>query len=187
MKTHDHGEDMALIPMQFQDYNIQIIVEQGVTWWSARGIMYILGMNKQGTSQLMARLEDDEKRLFTIYTNRGPRETWFINEHGLYDLLMKSRKPEAIWGTLPARVTRRDTAPARGAAGPPRWGCHVASCCARASSSAVSATCRQPTALPVSRRQRCSRRLSRITRRRYVCARLAWGEPAGQVGRGRVR
>lgn len=95
MMAHEAGESRDLIPMQFEDYKVQMRVEDGVTWWSARGVMRVLGMHKWSVGHLMGRLDADEKRMFPIHTTQGPRETWFINEHGLYDLLMKSRKPEA--------------------------------------------------------------------------------------------
>jgi prophage antirepressor-like protein len=85
-----------LIPMQFQDHEIGMFLDDdGNPWWPAHGPFEILGLGTHNITQIVARLEDDEKRLWVVNTPRGPREMWCINEPGLYELTWTSRKPEA--------------------------------------------------------------------------------------------
>ena len=47
------------------------------------------------THQMLELVDDDEKLTDTIYRAGQKREVWFLTEHGLYELLMQSRKPLA--------------------------------------------------------------------------------------------
>ena len=40
-------------------------------------------------------VDDDEKVVNNVYTLGGNQEMWFLTEHGLYEVLMQSRKPIA--------------------------------------------------------------------------------------------
>lgn len=62
-------------------------------WFVAKDICNILEIVK--SRDVVSRLEDDEKGVYTIDTLGGKQETWFINESGLYNLIFTSRKPEA--------------------------------------------------------------------------------------------
>lgn len=43
----------------------------------------------------ISRLDEDEKLMLPLLTSGQNRNTWFINESGLYSLILTSRKPEA--------------------------------------------------------------------------------------------
>ncbi|MFJ8513380.1 phage antirepressor [Lysinibacillus xylanilyticus] len=46
-------------------------------------------------NKMLANVDDDEKLLGTLFRAGQKRETWFLTEDGLYELLMQSRKPIA--------------------------------------------------------------------------------------------
>ncbi|WP_370832429.1 Bro-N domain-containing protein [Clostridium sp.] len=51
--------------------------------------------HKGGVSQIMARIDEEEKVLHNVHTLGGSQEMWFLTEDGFYEILMQSRKPIA--------------------------------------------------------------------------------------------
>ena len=47
------------------------------------------------SGQLLNTVDEDEKLTHTIYASGQNRNMWFLTEHGLYEVLMQSRKPIA--------------------------------------------------------------------------------------------
>lgn len=81
-----------LMPFQFNTHDIRIRVDDhDMPWWIATDVGAVLGHTN--ISVMMKRLDEDEKSLNSTYPH-GP-DAWFVNEFGLYKLLMGSRKPEA--------------------------------------------------------------------------------------------
>jgi anti-repressor protein len=68
--------------------------EQEQTWFAGIDICKIL--NYSNPNQAIDKLDDDEKKLASILDMSGQyRQTWTINESGLYTLILTSNKPEA--------------------------------------------------------------------------------------------
>ena len=44
---------------------------------------------------VLRKLDDDEKLMRKVYASGQTREMWFVNESGLYALIMRSNKPAA--------------------------------------------------------------------------------------------
>ncbi|MCD4838137.1 phage antirepressor KilAC domain-containing protein [Neobacillus sedimentimangrovi] len=77
----------------YSGVQIRTIVKNDEVWFVARDICEILEHSQ--VSKAVERLDDDEKLLGTIFLSGQNRETWLINESGLYSLILTSRKPEA--------------------------------------------------------------------------------------------
>jgi len=79
----------------FPDTNqeTRIIDRDGNPWFIRNDVCSILG--HANPSQVWARLDDDEKGVHIVETPSGDQEMAIINEAGLYQLIMTSRKPEA--------------------------------------------------------------------------------------------
>ena len=71
--------------------SLRAVVEDGEPWFSAKDVCAGLDIDKTAAS----RLDDDEKALRKVQTPGGMQNVVFVNEAGLYTLIMKSRKPEA--------------------------------------------------------------------------------------------
>ena len=85
---------VQLIPMHFDTHEIHVVFDtHGNPWWPAAEPCEILGLGN--VRMAVSRLDDDEKRLITIPTSGGPQRVWCINEAGLYNLMLSSRKPQA--------------------------------------------------------------------------------------------
>jgi prophage antirepressor-like protein len=85
-----------LIPFVFEGHPIRIQMgEDGEPWFVAKDVCDVLGLTN--VSQALSRLDYDQKR-DNIITNDaiGRRKLVLgVNESGLYDLTLDSRKPEA--------------------------------------------------------------------------------------------
>lgn len=69
---------------------IRAIEKDGEPWFVAADVCKALDIGNP--SQALTRLDDDE---VTLISNEGGREMNFVNEPGLYTLVLGSRKPEA--------------------------------------------------------------------------------------------
>ena len=75
---------------------IRVVDEKGEPWFVAVDVCRALEI--QNTTQAVARLDDDERAIFNIGRSDihgGGGEMNFVNEPGLYNLILSSRKPEA--------------------------------------------------------------------------------------------
>lgn len=85
---------MELIMRRFEESELSYFFdEEGVLWWPAKGICDVLAISEG--KDAMPRLDEDERGRFKIQTRGGPQEVWCVNEFGLYNLILGSRKPEA--------------------------------------------------------------------------------------------
>jgi len=85
---------MNLIPFEYESKPVRVIQdEQDEPWWIAKDVCAVLYLFD--TSQVVDRLDEDEKLLRTLYVSGQNRELWTINEAGLYSLILRSNKSEA--------------------------------------------------------------------------------------------
>lgn len=71
----------------------RIVDHNGDPWFIRNDVCSILGLSNP--SQASARLDDDEKGVISNETPGGVQEIAIINEAGLYNLILSSKKPEA--------------------------------------------------------------------------------------------
>ena len=69
---------------------IRVVEKEGQPWFVASDICKVLDV--QNATQALYRLDDDERSMFNI-GRQG--EANIVNEYGLYNLILASRKPEA--------------------------------------------------------------------------------------------
>lgn len=72
---------------------VRVIEKDGQPWFVAKDICDVLGLGD--VSKAMTRLDTDEKGTNSIPTLGGNQEMWCVNEYGLFNLVLASRKPEA--------------------------------------------------------------------------------------------
>lgn len=79
---------------QFNQVQVRTATINAEPWWVARDVCAILGL--KNVSQATISLDDDEKTVITNDTPLGGyQEMLFVNESGLYSLILKSRRKEA--------------------------------------------------------------------------------------------
>ena len=77
----------------YQNNQIRTIEKDGEPWFVLKDVCEVLSMSN---SRMVAdRLDPDEKGVSQIDTPGGKQETTIINESGLYNVILRSDKPEA--------------------------------------------------------------------------------------------
>lgn len=82
-----------VIPFEFEKFQVRAVVVSGEPWFVAADVCAALGL--PDTHKAIARLDDDEKGRNSILTPGGQQDMSVVNESGLYNLVLGSRKPEA--------------------------------------------------------------------------------------------
>ena len=77
----------------FEGNEVRTSFKYGNVWWVAKDVCDVLGI--KNNRDVIARLDTDEKGVDTIDTLGGQQEVSVINESGLYNIILLSRKPEA--------------------------------------------------------------------------------------------
>jgi anti-repressor protein len=83
--------DQGLQVFIFENKKTRVVLVEGEPWWVAADVCNVLEI---GTEQTR-RLDNDEKGLHLTQTLGGNQEMVIVNEAGLYNLILGSRKPEA--------------------------------------------------------------------------------------------
>lgn len=74
----------------YESSEVRTIMRNGEPWFCLVDVCRVLGI--KNPSQMADRLDQDERSMFDI-GRQG--KTWFINESGLYNVILRSDKPEA--------------------------------------------------------------------------------------------
>ena len=73
--------------------NVRVIVKDGEPFFVAKDVCDILGL--KDVSMSLQKLDNDEKLIQKLFVSGQNRDTWTINESGLYSLILRSNKPQA--------------------------------------------------------------------------------------------
>lgn len=71
----------------------RVVRDDDQLWWVLSDVCAALNLSE--AHRVAARLDDDEKGRTLITTLGGEQEMTVINESGLYNVILRSRKPEA--------------------------------------------------------------------------------------------
>lgn len=77
----------------YQGNDLRTIEKDGEIWWVLKDVCEVLGIAK--TDSVTRRLDDDEKDTHLMSTPSGTQNMTIINEPGLYNVILRSDKPEA--------------------------------------------------------------------------------------------
>ena len=83
----------ALQVFNYKGAKVRTATIEGQPWFCAADVCQVLELGN--VSQAVARLDEDEKGIYSNDTPGGPQEMLHVNESGLYSLILTSRKPEA--------------------------------------------------------------------------------------------
>jgi len=81
--------------LQIFTYNgneVRTVQHNGETWWVLKDVCGVLGI--KNTTDVTKRLDNDEVTRFNLGSLSG--ETNIVNESGLYNVILRSDKPEAL-------------------------------------------------------------------------------------------
>jgi len=83
----------SLVCKKFQDLNVTVYGTYDKPLFKAKEIGDLLGISR--VRDTVSKMDDNFKVLKGAGTTGGLQDTWFLTEHGLYELLFISRKPIA--------------------------------------------------------------------------------------------
>ena len=86
-------QDIIQHTFNFEGTDIRTIAQDNEVRWVLSDVCKACGIGNP--SDVMRRLDDDQKGVDTIETLGGPQKINVVNESGLYDVILDSRKPEA--------------------------------------------------------------------------------------------
>jgi prophage antirepressor-like protein len=93
MSSEEHSTDLS-IAIFAEEHTVRWFVDaDGVTWWVAQDVCEVLDLGN--VSKACSRLDDDEKGITSSDTLGGSQSFLTVNEFGLFNLILGSRKPEA--------------------------------------------------------------------------------------------
>lgn len=88
--TADEGG--ALRVFAFEGAEVRMATIDGEPWWVAADVCSILEVQ---SGRALTRLDEDEKGMRSTHTPGGDQLLTYVNEPGLYSLVLGSRKPQA--------------------------------------------------------------------------------------------
>lgn len=88
----DPGEDRGVEQFVFRGNEVRAQIENGEPWWVAADVCAVLELHP---GRALARLDEDEKGMRSTHTPGGLQVLSYVNEPGLYSLVLGSRKPQA--------------------------------------------------------------------------------------------
>ncbi len=81
-----------IVAFDFESHDVRVVVGQdGEPMFVAADLLSTLNLDRKA----LERLDDDEKGVSSIHTLGGQQEMTVVNESGLFNLVLGSRKPEA--------------------------------------------------------------------------------------------
>lgn len=82
----------SLVPFDYEGRQVRVITDElGEPWFVAADLLTSLALDRKA----LERLDDDEKGVSSIHTPGGEQAMTIVNEPGLYNLVMGSRRKEA--------------------------------------------------------------------------------------------
>ena len=77
----------------YKEQQVRTVELNGEIWFVAKDVCDVLDLTD--TSMTVAKLDDDEKLVQTLFVSGQRRDVITVSEPGLYSLILRSRKPEA--------------------------------------------------------------------------------------------
>ena len=101
----------GLQAFSYNSSEVRTVMRDGEPWFCLKDVCAVLGISKY--RDVAARLDPDEREPVRVDTLGGTQEMVFINESGLYSVILRSDKPEAKpfrkWVTSDVLPTIRKT------------------------------------------------------------------------------
>lgn len=84
----------TVTPFQYGDTAVRTIDINGEPWFVLADLCTVLGLAAPG--RVAARLDEGVRRTHTLPTAGGPQQMTIVNESGMYEVVIRSDKPEAV-------------------------------------------------------------------------------------------
>lgn len=82
-----------LQPFNYEGQDVRTTISSGELWWALKDVCDVLDI--ANNRNVATRLDDDEKHVHSVDTLGGKQDLIFISESGLYNVILRSDKPQA--------------------------------------------------------------------------------------------
>lgn len=82
-----------LVPFDYSGHEVRTITRDGEPWFVAADVCAVLEI--KDASDAVSRLDQADRDRTPVRSGGQNRQMWIVNESGLYDLIIRSDKPEA--------------------------------------------------------------------------------------------
>ncbi len=93
MSDKKNGSNLPTIYSYSEKNKLNVISINEEPWFVAKDVCEALSISRP--SDIVEKLDDDEKLMRKVSAAGQNREMWLVNESGLYNLIFRSNKPEA--------------------------------------------------------------------------------------------
>lgn len=91
--SNDTSSELRIFTAPFAFGDLRTLVLAGEPWFVAADVCALIALGN--TSMALGRLDDDEKGVSQIDTPGGRQQMAIVSESGMYNLILRSDKPEA--------------------------------------------------------------------------------------------
>ena len=88
------NDTAQLVPFQYGDAAVRTVLIDGEPWFVLADLCKVLDI--RNARDVAARLADDQKGVAPIDTLGGQQNLTIVNESGMYEVVIRSDKPEAV-------------------------------------------------------------------------------------------
>lgn len=82
-----------IVSLTYHGADVRTVEKEDGLWWVLKDVCGVIGISNH--FNVATRLDDDEKALHLVEAPGGKQNTTIINEPGLYNVILRSDKPEA--------------------------------------------------------------------------------------------
>lgn len=83
-----------IVPFNFEDHQVRVVTTNGEPWFVLADLCKVLEIRNVGN--VAARIDDDSKGIHLADTPGGRQSVTIVNESGMYQVVLRSDKPEAL-------------------------------------------------------------------------------------------
>ncbi|SNS59602.1 BRO family protein [Rhodococcoides kyotonense] len=102
----------TLAPFQYAGHTLRTVIVDDEPWFVLGDLCKVLGLTR-GASQIAERLDEGVRQTYPLQTTGGRQNVTIVNEPGMYEVVIRSDKPDAVafrrWITAEVLPTIRKT------------------------------------------------------------------------------
>ncbi len=84
----------AVSPFNYGDVAVRVVMVDGEPWFVLADLCKVLELSAVG--RVAARLDEGVRQTHTLQTAGGPQQMTIVSESGMYEVVIRSDKPEAV-------------------------------------------------------------------------------------------
>lgn len=84
----------GIVPFNYREMTVRVVMVDGEPWFALSDLCAVLEI--ANTRNVAARLADDQKGVRSMDTPGGRQQMTVVNESGMYEVVIRSDKPEAV-------------------------------------------------------------------------------------------